>query len=237
MQGEVISPILSSGSTLPNARSMTQNTVDVDGSDGEGIPFANVQCNEDDIRKVQILDIVKIIVSLRLTSNDLCRMKIPLCRLIPMPIVRPTLSSDLIALENQFSRGYEEGARVFYVSISDEESKQVMFSDEEKEEWGPLWNEVNNEFNQRLRAGPLAYLVDYKFFVCDGNHRRIAWMNHIERLYSTDREWHVCVDSIILDTRNRIGVTMQAMHDINKYVSSSLQCSPVNIYCNYCCIQ
>ena len=110
MQGEVISPTLSSGSTLPNAKSMTQNTVDVDGSDGEVIPFANVQCNEDDIRKAQTLDTVKIIASLRLTSNDLCRMKIPLCRLIPMPIVRPTLSSDLITLENQFSRGYEEGA-------------------------------------------------------------------------------------------------------------------------------
>ena len=88
-----------------------------------------------------------------------------------MPIVRPTLSSDLIALENQFSTGYEEGAQVFYVSISDEELKQVMFSDQEKEEWGPLWNEVNNEFNQCLQSGPLAYLVDNKFFVCDGNHR------------------------------------------------------------------
>ena len=224
MQRQVISPTLSSGSTLPNVRFVTQNTMDVDldGSDNEGIPFADVECNEDEIRKAQTLDTVKIIASLRLTSNDLCRMKIPLCKLIPMPIVRPTFSSDLIALENQFSRRYEEGARVSYVSISDEESKQVMFSDQEKEEWGPLWNEVNNEFNQHLQLGPLAYLVDYKFFVCDGNHRRITWTNHIERLYSRDREWHVCVDSIILDTRNWIGVAMQAMHDINKYVSSSL---------------
>ena len=203
-----------------------------DGSDTEDIPSADVHNNEDDIRKAQTLDTVKIIASMRLTSNDLCRMKIPLCRLIPMPIVRPTVSCDLIALENQFSRGYEEGARVFYVSISDEESKQVMFSEQEKEEWGPLWNEVNNDFNRRLQSGPLAYLVDYKFFVYDGNHRRIAWMNHIQRLHSKDREWHVCVDSIILDTRNRIGVVMQAMHDINKYVSCPLCCSLIDIYCN-----
>ena len=100
-----------------------------------------------------------------------------------MPIVWPTLAADLIVMENQFSRGYEEGAHIFYVSISDEESKQVMFLEEEKEEWGSLWNEVNNEFNQCLQLGPLAYLVDYKFFVYDGNHRRIAWMNHIQRLH------------------------------------------------------
>ena len=207
-----------------------------DGRDAEDIPSTDVHSNEDDIRKAQTLDTVKIIASMRQTSNDLCRMKIPLCRLIPMPIVRPTLSSDLIALKNQFSRGYEQGARIFYVSISDEESKQVMFSKQEKEEWDPLWNEVNNEFNRRLQSGPLAYLVDYKFFACDGNHRRISWMNHIQRLHSRDREWHVCIDSIILDTRNRIGVLMQAMHDINKYDSSPLRCSPVDIYCNHSCI-
>ena len=74
MQGQVISPTLSSGSTLPNARSVTQNTMDVDldGSEGEGIPFADVECSEEEIRKAQTLDTVKIIVSLRLTSNDLC---------------------------------------------------------------------------------------------------------------------------------------------------------------------
>ena len=67
-------------------------------------------------------------MSMRLTSNDLCQMKIPLCKLVPMPIVRPTLSSNLTILENYFSRGYKEGARVFYASISNKEGKQVMFS-------------------------------------------------------------------------------------------------------------
>ena len=131
IEGQVISPTLSSGSTMPIVRFVTQSSMDVDpnGSDEEGIPSADADCNEDEIRKAQTLNTVKIIASMRLTSNDLYRMKIPLCRLVPMPIVRPTLSSDLTTLENQFSRGYEEEARVFYVSISDEEGKQVMFSD------------------------------------------------------------------------------------------------------------
>lgn len=133
-------------------------------------------------------------------------------------MVRPTLACDLTLLENQFSGGYEEGARVFYVSVTDEDGQSSVFSAAEKESWGPIWNAVNEEFNSHLRSEPaLKFLVDHKFFVCDGNHRRIAWMNHITRLHSTKRKWHVSVDSIVLNTRNRIGVAMQAMHDINKY--------------------
>ena len=78
---------------------------------------------------------------------------------------------------------------------------------------------MNDEFNRFLDSHEaLKHMVDCKFFVCDGNHRRIAWMNHISRLHSRKIKWHFCVDSIILDTRNRIGLTMQVMHDVNKYV-------------------
>lgn len=172
---------------------------------------------EDDIRKAQRLDTVSIISSLRITSSDLSRMKIPLCRLIPMPMVRPTLSCDLKLLENQFIHGYEEGARVFYVSISNEEGQSGIFSATEKEEWGPLWNSVNDEFNEYLKSqAVLKHLVDFKFYVCDGNHRRLAWMSYIQSKHPNDRNWHISVDSIVLDTGGRIGVAMQVMHDVNK---------------------
>ena len=59
-------------------------------------------------------------------------MRIPLCRLVPMPMIRPTLASDILALEQQFVYGYEEGARVFYVSIGDEQSCTGVFSEREK---------------------------------------------------------------------------------------------------------
>ena len=78
---------------------------------------------------------------------------------------------------------------------------------------------MNDEFNRFLNSREaLKHLVDCKFFGCDGNHRRIAWIHHITRLHSREIKWHYCVDSIILDTRNRIGFTMQVMHDVNKYV-------------------
>jgi len=133
-----------------------------------------------------------------------------------MPMVRPTLSCDLTQLENQFTRGYDEGARVFYISFTDEKGNTEMFTDAEKKEWGPIWNSVNDTFNAHLESiASLQHLVDYKFYVCDSNHRRVAWMIHIQRLHSLDPAWHICVDSIVLDTRQRIGVAMQAMHDIN----------------------
>ena len=163
------------------------------------------------------MDTVATLQSLRLFPNELSRLRIPLCRLVPMPMVRPTLASDILALEQQFVYGYEEGAKVFYVSIADEQSCTGVFSLEEKQEWGALWNLVNDQFNDQLRSKDcLSYLVDAKFFICDGNHRRIAWMNHITRLHSTELSWHISVDSIILDTRNRVALAMQVMHDVNK---------------------
>ena len=73
---------------------------------------------EDDIRRAQTVDTMARIEALRMTPYEFSRMKIPLCRLVSMPMVRPTLASDLIQLEQQFVHGYKEGARVFYVSVA-----------------------------------------------------------------------------------------------------------------------
>jgi hypothetical protein len=48
----------------------------------------------------------------------LSRMLIPLWRLIAMPIVRSTLSSNLALLEDDFVDGYREGVVVFYLSTT-----------------------------------------------------------------------------------------------------------------------
>jgi len=42
---------------------------------------------EDDIRRSQMMDIVSLISGMRLTFSDQSRLKIPLCRMIPMPMV------------------------------------------------------------------------------------------------------------------------------------------------------
>lgn len=206
-----------SGSSVMEEQAQGPNLESKSDSEDSDIPGVAKGALEDDIMMSQKLDTVSILYGLRLTSTNASRMRIPLCRLVPMPIVRPTLACDLTLLEHQFCRGYEEGARVFYVSVLDEDGQSAVFSTAEKEEWGPVWNSVNDDFNNFLKSqSVLKHLVDQKFYICDGNHRRIAWMNHITRLHAMERSWHITVDSIVLDTRDRIGVAMQAMHDINK---------------------
>ena len=101
---------------------------------GEIPGLQQVGLNEDDIRRAHKMDTVATLQSLRLFPNELSRMDIPLCRLVSMPIVRPTLASDILALKQQFVYRYKEGARVFYVSIADEQSCIGVFSVEGKQE-------------------------------------------------------------------------------------------------------
>ena len=176
-------------------------------------------CDEDEIRGRQKLNSVATISSLRLKPSSSSRFFIPLCRMIAMPVVRPTLQSDLSKLEQEFVHGYREGAAVFYVSLTNEDGNTQEVTAADKAAWGPLWDAENESFNKYLASVPdLKSLQECMFFVCDGNHRRQAWLNHIERLHKNDASWHYWVDAIVLDTKDRIGVVMQVMHDINKYV-------------------
>jgi hypothetical protein len=57
--------------------------------------------------------------------------------MVPMPIVRPILSSDLASLEDEFVHGYREGAAVFYLSITNEGGQIEKVTDEDLASWGP----------------------------------------------------------------------------------------------------
>jgi hypothetical protein len=173
--------------------------------------------DEDEIRTRQKLNSVATITSLRFQPISSSRFGIPLCRMLAMPMVRPTLSSDLGKLEQEFVHGYREGASVFYVTTTNEDGKTQEVTESDKLSWGPIWDAKNDVFNSFLLSDPnLAGLTNLMFFVCDGNHRRQAWLNHIERVHQNDEDWHYLVDSILLDTKGKNGLVMQVMHDINK---------------------
>jgi len=134
-----------------------------------------------------------------------------------MPMVRPTLASDLAKLEQEFVHGYRDGASVFYVTTTNEDGKTQDVLEADKASWGPIWNAKNDAFNTILLSNPnLACFTNLMFFVCDGNHRRQAWLNHIERLHRNEDSWHYLVDSIFLNTNGKTGLVMQVMHNINK---------------------
>jgi hypothetical protein len=173
--------------------------------------------DEDEIRTRQKVNSVSTIASLRFQPITSSRFCIPLCRMLAMPMVRPTLSSDLAKLEQEFVHGYREGASVFYVSATNEDGKTQEVLEADKASWGPIWNSKNDVFNTFLLSDPhLAQFANLFFFVCDGNHRRHAWLNHIERFHRNEDSWHYLVDSILLDTNGKVGLVMQIMHNINK---------------------
>lgn len=72
--------------------------------------------------------------------------------------------------------------------------------DELKENWDPLWVEINAEFEMELQNNPkLSQFVDHMFFVWEGNHRTVAWIEAIKEKFSTSREKHCRVLCTIID--------------------------------------
>ena len=166
---------------------------------------AQFMSDEDEIRTRQKMNSGATITSLRFQPLTSSRFSIPLCRMLAMPMVRPTLASDLAKLEQEFVHGYREGASVFYVTATNEEGKTQEVNEAYKASWGPLWNAKNDVFNAFLLSDPhLARFTNSMFFVCDGNHRRQAWLNHIDRLHKNEDSWHYLVDSILLDTNGKL---------------------------------
>lgn len=173
--------------------------------------------NEVELRELLKVNSNKCIENMRILPTEASRFHIPLCRMIYMPLVRPTLASDIKRLEAEFAHGYREGASVFYVSLCNERGEERSVTLKDMEGWNEHWRSENSLFEARLLKSPhLKHLQGRMFFVCDGNHRLKAWTGFIGRIHSDDRDWHISVDSICLDTRGKTALLLNAMHDINK---------------------
>ena len=60
--------------------------------------------------------------------------------MVYMPMVRPTLESNLKKFKEEFVHGYREGSYIFYVSLTNESGRKCIVIKEDKRAWGPLWN-------------------------------------------------------------------------------------------------
>ncbi len=161
-----------------------------------------------------------VVESMRIQPVEKSSIRIPLCRLIHMPLVRPTLRSDVTKLMAAFQFGYRTGSATLYVSTANESGENRFISAKDKREWGALWNAENDKFESFLRADrDLMSLSGCMFFVYDGNHRLLAWKECIETDHKDDALWyekHGCPECVILDTTGGRGDVLNAMHDINK---------------------
>jgi hypothetical protein len=200
----------------PSGEATSQPRASKDVSDDEA-DEALLKLNEDKLRELHKANSIQCIEGMRILPKVESRFDIPLCRMVYMPLVRPTLSHDIKRLEAEFTHGYRLGAPVFYVSITNERGEECLLKDVDTSNWGPHWTSVNTEFEAKLASNPhLRFLCGKMFFVCDGNHRFKAWTGYIYRLHRDDIEWHYSMDSICLDTKGKGGLLMNAMHDINK---------------------
>ena len=83
---------------------------------------------------------------MHISPKEASRFNIPLCRMVYMPLVRPTLESDIKRLEAEFAHRYHHGAIMFYVTLCNEHGEEKFVTKEIKKNWDPLWIEANNHF-------------------------------------------------------------------------------------------
>ena len=65
-------------------------------------------------------------------------LKIPLCRLQPLPLMWPINNVDVQQLENEFVIGYRDGNRVLYVSMYNNKVESLDVSSDIFDSWSSL---------------------------------------------------------------------------------------------------
>jgi hypothetical protein len=104
------------------------------------------ELSADQIQASRKVNSIATIEALCLKSSSLSCTLVPLCRMVAMPIIRPTLSSDLVSLEGDFMHRYREGAAAFYLFTTNERGQIDKVADEDLKSWDPLWYVVINRF-------------------------------------------------------------------------------------------
>jgi hypothetical protein len=145
------------------------------------------------------------------------RLFIPLCRMLPLPVVRLYLKNDVSQLTTHFMiDGYMEGNGFFYVALEDNHGHTNDVTPSVVAKWSSEWKEVNDEFEKKLLADDDLKIFSNKMFtVWDGNHRLQAWMPIIEQFHTHDINWHFCVEGVILDPRGDVPSVIAALHEVN----------------------
>jgi hypothetical protein len=87
--------------------------------------------NENNLRGMLKVNSNKCIEDMRIKPKEASQFDIPLCRMVYMPLVRPTLDSDIKQLEAEFAHGYRAGSCVFYVSVCNERRESAKITEEE----------------------------------------------------------------------------------------------------------
>jgi hypothetical protein len=132
------------------------------------------------------INIGEILDKYKISPKWKARMDVPLCRMVPMPIMRHDLKIDILKIKHAFHMRYTERDMVFYLSLTNwkgEEQDVSLHSGT----WDEHWVVENEQFEKVLKKDPnLVCLSSKTFFVWDKNHRIQAWMPYISKLHNDD---------------------------------------------------
>ena len=125
---------------------------------------------------------------LRLLYPNYGCLEIPLCRMRNMQVVIEALDSDVEELVGEFHNRYVAGVAGFYVSLKDDSGHEHLVGEELRNFWGPVWNVVNDDFDEELTKNDFSnQWVAKMFYVWDGNHRTLVWMKCINDMHPDEK--------------------------------------------------
>lgn len=197
--------------TSPNSSSNSDSAFSTDG--------LTVLESELRLRQQQKPDSFKFLSNLQIHPSH-SRVLVPLCRLIPLPLVRPILEQDVKKLEAEFVHGYRNGDRPLYVSIFNDVGLEVDVTPQVISTWSTHWQDASTKFDNFVeRDGELQILHGKMLFVWEGNHRYTAWWRYIESNYGGDHydpKFYEPVECICIDSRGVLDSLLDAMNDVNR---------------------
>jgi hypothetical protein len=163
-----------------------------------------------------------VLLRLEYPKGGKAQMDIPLYRMKSLQVVRPALQNDILKLQADFVHGYRASVAMFYVSLTDEHGNGSEVAARERALWDQHWQQRDRDFEESLSSDPdLKFFSNRYFYIWDGNHRLLAWTDHIDKVHRNDLILYYRVRSILLRTGDSVTDTLTSMHDINKSTENS----------------
>jgi hypothetical protein len=98
-------------------------------------------------------------------------------KMVPMPIIRPTLKIDILKMEQAFHMGYKEGDKVFYLFPKNWKGVRRKLLFYNRLHGMSISLELENEWFEKLLQDDqdLVCSSNKMFFIWDKNHHIQAW--------------------------------------------------------------
>lgn len=137
---------------------------------------------------------------------------IPLCIMISMEVVHPTLENGVALLVKSSTNGYILGFTSFYVSLEHKDGHMQVMTEEIYSTWDDVWKKKNEEFEQFLVENNLQQFSNKMFHIWDDNYRYKAWYKSRCGEFNYE-DYHLSVTIIVLDGHRKNHAFITSLYD------------------------